>query len=129
MGIIEFVVGAAVGVGGMAVKDRLLGSKASDELSKAKREMDSLSDEVERLKKRLRESEDRVEELLSENRHLQMKNKEKSSSYDDIEDERDLLTGKVKKLQVSNAELECKLREYMTACEALQNEINTLKQN
>ena len=79
MGIIEFVVGAAVGVGGMAVKDRLLGSKASDELSKAKREMDSLSDEVERLKKRLRESEDRVEELLSENRHLQMKNKEKSS--------------------------------------------------
>ena len=54
MGIIEFVVGAAVGVGGMAVKDRLLGSKASDELSKAKREMDSLSDEVERLKKRLR---------------------------------------------------------------------------
>ena len=42
MGIIEFVIGAAVGVGGMVAKDRIIGSKASDELLKAKREMNSL---------------------------------------------------------------------------------------
>ena len=115
--MIELIIGAAIGVGGMIVKDHFLGNKKSEEYAKAQREINTLSDEVERLKKRNRECETRIEELISE----------RDLSYDDIEDERDVLKSKVKALQLSNDELSRKLQEYKNACESLQNEINTLK--
>lgn len=127
MNMIELILGAAIGVGGMIVKDQFLGNKQSEEYAKAQREINTLSDEVERLKKRNRECETRIEELISENKNLSRKNKERDLSYDDIEDERDVLKSKVKALQLSNDELSRKLQEYKNACESLQNEINTLK--
>ena len=49
--MIELILGAAIGVGGMIVKDQFLGNKKSEEYAKAQREINTLSDEVERLKK------------------------------------------------------------------------------
>ena len=127
MGFIEFVIGAAIGAGSMVVKNKVIGSKSSDELARVKRENDSLSDEVEKLKQRQKEAENQIEDLMAENQRLIKKGKEKDESQYDIEDERDALKSKIKKLQVEKEELERKVQEYGNACKALENELNLSK--
>lgn len=127
MGFIEYVIGATIGAGGMIVKDKIFGSKSSDELARIKRENDSLSDEVEKFKKRQREAENHIEDLMAENQRLIKKGKEKEESQYDIEDERDALKSKIKKLQAEKEELERKVQEYGNACKALESELSLFK--
>ena len=127
MALVEYVIGAAIGAGGMLVKDVVVGNKATESLLKLQRENSSLSDEVEKLKRRYKEAEGQIEDLTAENQRLIRKNKDNSDVHDELEDERDLLKSKIKRLQSTNEELERKLQEYRIACESLQNENTMLK--
>lgn len=68
--MIEFILGTAVGVGGMIVKDKYLGNTSEQQLNSKQKELDSLYAENEKFRKRNKEMERQIEDLLSENQKL-----------------------------------------------------------
>ena len=123
-----FIVGAAIGVGGMVVKEKLFDSKANASTQSAKKEADFLSDENEKLRNRIKEAERQIEDLMAENQKLHRQYKEKDEDHDDLEDELDKVKSDVKKLRLQNEELLRKINEYKLACDNYENEIAILKQ-
>lgn len=123
------VVGAAIGVGGMLIKDKLVSSKTSQTAQNAKKEADLLSDENEKLRKRIKEAEGQIEDLMAENQKLHRQYKEKDDDHDELEDELDKAKSEIKKLRSQNEELVCKIKEYKLACDSYENEITNLKQH
>lgn len=122
--MIEFIVGAALGVGGMIAKDVFTGQQVKDS---TKRQMDELNAENEKLRKRNKEAERQIEDLLSEVNKLRRQSKSRGEDRDDLQDELDTATAKIKRLTAQNDELMRKVREYQNACNNYEQEISRLK--
>lgn len=125
-GITGLLVGAAIGVGAMVAKDKLVGQNQSKG-SKSNAEADALSDENEKLRKRNKEAERRIEDLMAENEKFRRQYKDKDDDQDDLEDELAKAKSEAKKLRAQNDELLRKIQEYKLACDSYENEIANLK--
>ena len=126
--MIEFVLGAVVGVaGGAYAKDKLFGD--SQEKQDLKREMNSLYAENEKFHKKNKEMERQIEDLLAEKQKLRRQYKAKDDDQDDLEDSLADAQKEIKKLRLQNDELSHKMREYKAACEHYELEIARLKDN
>jgi septal ring factor EnvC (AmiA/AmiB activator) len=124
MNMVEFILGAAAGVGGMIAKDQILGNESANRTQK---ELKSLYEENEKLRNRNKDAERQVEDLLAENKKLRNQSKSSSNDRDDLEDELDSAKARIKKLTQQNDELLRKIAEYKAACESYETEINHLK--
>ena len=125
-GITGFIIGAALGVGGMIAKDKLAGQNQTFG-TKPNPEADALSDENEKLRKRNREAEIRINDLMAENEKLHRQSKDKDEDQDDLEYDLAKAKSEIKKLRAQNDELLRKIQEYKLACDSYENEINNLK--
>lgn len=122
-----FVAGVAVGVTGMIVKERFLGSESAQDMVTKQRELDKALSENEKFRNRNKEMERQIEDLLSENRKLNRKFKESDETNDDFEDELDKLKGEIKKLRMQNEELNQKTLDYKDAYEVQTIELENIK--
>lgn len=129
MNMVELIIGAALGAGGMIAKNKLVDNNTSTSCNNLQNELNALSDENEKLRKRSKEAERQVEDLLAENQKLRKASKATDDDRDDIEDELDSAKAKVKKLTQQNDELIRKIAEYKSVCENYEAEINRLKNN
>lgn len=127
--MVELLIGAALGVGGMVAKNKVIDNNTSTSSSNLQKELDALSDENEKLRKRSKEAERQVEDLLAENQKLRKTSRATDDDRDDLEDELDSAKSKVKKLTQQNDELLRKIAEYKSVCENYEAEINRLKNN
>lgn len=127
--MVELLIGAALGVGGMIAKEKVLENNTATSSNNLQKELDALSDENEKLRKRSKEAERQVEDLLAENQKLRKTSKATDDDRDDLEDELDSAKSKVKKLTQQNDELLRKIAEYKSVCENYEAEINRLKNN
>ena len=125
--MVEFIVGVAVGVGGMIAKDKYLGNESSAKQQAQQREMDNLCNENEKYHKRNKELERQVEDLLAENTKLRKQAKAKDDMGDNLEDELEEARSEVKKLRLQNDDLYRKLHDYKEALDAKEAEISMLK--
>jgi len=125
--MVEFVVGTAVGIAGMIVKEKLLDNNKEQKTDAKQNELDTLYQENEKFRKRNKEMERQIEDLLAENQKLHRQYKDKDDDQDDLEDELQKAKGEVKKLRTQNDELYQKIEEYKTACGAYEIEIAALK--
>lgn len=123
--MIELLIGAAVGAGAMVAKDKLTGNSEGD---KVKRELDQIYAENEKFRSRNKEMERQVEDLLAENQKLHKKLKDKEGNHDDMYDDLEDAQNQVKKLRKQNDELTIKLKEYKTACENYEIEVQQMKE-
>lgn len=125
--MVELIVGAAIGAGGMLLKDKMSSEQSDMAINKLKSEINSLSDENEKLRRRYKDMERQVEDLLAESEKLRRQSKTTDEDKDDMEDELDDAKAKVKKLTTQNEELQRKIAEYQSLCQSYENEIATLK--
>lgn len=125
--MIEFILGTAVGVGGMIVKDKYLGNTSEQQLNSKQKELDSLYAENEKFRKRNKEMERQIEELLSENQKLKRSFKDNDDLMDDLKDSLSRSQKEVNKLRLQNDELCRNIQEYKEACEHYKMEIDNLK--
>jgi chromosome segregation ATPase len=125
--MMDFILGAVVGIGGMIAKDKFAGNDSQSSMNKLQNELNSLSDENEKLRKRSKDAERQVEDLLAENKKLRERSKSNDDDRDDLSDELDAAKSKVKKLTLQNDELLRKIAEYKTVCDSYEAEINKLK--
>ncbi|MDD6914411.1 MAG: hypothetical protein PUJ18_13695 [Phocaeicola plebeius] len=125
--MIEFILGTAVGVGGMIVKDKYLGNTSEQQLNSKQKELDSLYAENEKFRKRNKEMERQIEDLLSENQKLKRSFKDNDDLMDDLKDSLSRSQKEVNKLRLQNDELCRNIQEYKEACEHYKMEIDNLK--
>ncbi len=126
MNMIGFIVGIAVGgIAGVVLKDKLMGTNTQD--NGKQKEIDSLCAENEKIRNRNKELERQVEDLLSELNKVRKKAKESDDDQDDLQDELDRAKRELKNVRMQNEELARKVKEYKSACEALEAEISLLK--
>lgn len=125
--MIEFILGTAVGVGGMIVKDKYLVNTSGRQLNSKQKELDSLYAENEKFRKRNKEMERQIEDLLSENQKLKRSFKDNDDSIDDLKDSLSRSQREVNKLRLQNDELCRNIQEYKEACEHYKMEIENLK--
>lgn len=125
--MIEFILGTAVGVGGMIVKDKYLGNTSEQQLNSKQKELDSLYAGNEKFRKRNKEMERQIEDLLSENQKLKRSFKDNDDLMDDLKDSLSRSQKEVNKLRLQNDELCRNIQEYKEACEHYKMEIDNLK--
>ena len=125
--MIEFILGTAVGVGGMIVKDKYLGNTSEQQLNSKQKELDSLYAENDKFRKRNKEMERQIEDLLSENQKLKRSFKDNDDLMDDLKDSLSRSQKEVNKLRLQNDELCRNIQEYKEACEHYKMEIDNLK--
>ena len=123
--MIEFVLGLAVGAGGMLAKEQFVDKDASQ---KQQRQTDQLSDENERLRMRLNEANRHNEELLAENERLRRSSSDHSDKFDDAQDDLERAKKELSKVLLQNEELARKLQEYKSVCENYKLELAKYKQ-
>lgn len=120
-----FITGAAVGTtAGVYIKNKLSG-EGNKELS-LKSQLDEIYLENERFSKRNKEMEREIENLQFENKKLKKSLDEKYDDKDDLESEVNTIKRKVNLLQSQNDNLLLELKEYKTACEGYELEIDRL---
>lgn len=124
MGMMDFILGAVVGIGGMMAKDKFI---CNDSLNKMQSEMESLSNENEKLRRRSKEAECQIEDLLKENREIRERAKSNDDDKDDLIDELEKAKIKIRRLTQQNDELLEKISEYKSVCNSYELEINKLK--
>lgn len=125
--MLEFIGGVVLGgAAGIALKDKLLGTKAQSESKQ--REIDSLCLENEKISRRNKELERQVEDLLSELNKARKKGRDSSDVQDELQDELDRAKRELKNARLQNDDLARVIKEYKTTCEALETEISLLKQ-
>ena len=125
--MIEFIVGAVVGAGGIIAKDKYFGNTSEQQLSTKQKELDSLYAENEKFRKRNKEIERQIEDLLLENQKLKRNSKDNDDSIDDLRDNLLRSQREVNKLRLQNDELCRNIQEYKEACEHYKIEIDNLK--
>ena len=124
--VIELLGGIVIGgAAGVYAKDKLFGESSNS--SNKQQELNTLYAENEKYRKRNQELERQVEDLLADLKKLQRKAKETDDGQDNLEDELDKANRTVKSLRTQNEELSRKVKEYKTACEALEIELTNLK--
>ena len=123
--MIEFVLGLAVGAGGMLAKEQFVDKDASQ---KQQRQAEQLSDENERLRMRLNEANRHNEELLAENERLRRSSSDHSDKLDDTLEDLAKAKKELSKVQLQNEELARKLQEYRTVCESYKLELAKYKE-
>ena len=124
--MMEFIVGAVIGAGGMVAKDLLIGNNQQAN-SAQKRETEQLYAENEKLRNRNKQAERQIEDLLAEVAQLRKKSKLTDNDRDDLQDELDSAKAKVKKLTTQNEDLLRKVKEYQNVCDNYEQEISKLK--
>lgn len=108
-GIIEFLIGAGIGVAGtLSVK----GTGNSEQFNKLKRKFDEVLAENEKLRRRYKETERLNEDLKSRLASQQRCMKSSSSDRDDLQEELDDALRKIKHLTDENTNLHRKIEEY-----------------
>lgn len=125
--MIEFIVGAVVGVGGMIAKDKYFGNASEQQLNVKQKELDNLYAENEKFRKRNKEMERQIEDLLSENQKLRRNFKNSDDSMDNLRDNLSRAQREVNKLRLQNDELCRNIQEYKEACDHYKMEIENLK--
>lgn len=125
--MIEFIVGAVVGAGGVIAKDKYFGNASEQQINAKQKELDSLYAENEKFRKRNKEMERQIEDLLSDNQKLRRSFKNNNDSIDDLKDSLSRSQKEVNKLRLQNDELCRNIQEYKEACDHYKIEIENLK--
>lgn len=125
--MIEFIVGAVVGAGGVIAKDKYFGNASEQKINAKQKELDSLYAENEKFRKRNKEMERQIEDLLSDNQKLRRSFKNNNDSIDDLKDSLSRSQKEVNKLRLQNDELCRNIQEYKEACDHYKIEIENLK--
>lgn len=118
-----FVLGGAAG---FIAKDKIAGT--SQKNNKAQQEIDTLCNENDKLRRRNKDLERQVEDLLSELKKARRASEKNDDRSDDLEDELDDAKRELRSLRQQNDELARRVKEYKTACETQEAEINMLKE-
>ena len=127
--MLELVIGAAVGVGAMVVKEQLIDGKASSKEASLLDQINKLSDEKEKILARAKDAERQVEDLTAENERLRHQYKNKDDFADDLKDDLDSAKKEVLKYKALNDELSRKIQEYKAVCDNYELELNKVKNN
>lgn len=124
----QFVIGIIIGfaIFYMIKKNMGIGDNSA-QLKKKDEELTALYAENEKFRKRNKDAERQIEDLLAEIQKLRKKAKEGTDANEELEDLADKYKNEAKKIHLQNEELIRQMKEYKIACEALQDEINNLK--
>lgn len=113
------------GVAGYVIKDKITPQTTAE--PKQSSDMQTVYAENEKFARRNKELERENEDLLAEISKLRKQAKNNDSDSDELEDALDAAKRENKSLRQQNESLNIKLGEYKAACEALEHEVENLK--